>query len=137
MVAASGESWAWKARVFQVPQVSPVKGSADVRADHGPAGETTSGFWKEVPIRPNAKPRSPLFVISWASKWSIQLSGVSPGMDTVELSQHQSSHQNATPWDSKGCWRAKFDSACGTWRQSHTFQAPMKHLEFANVWPAS
>ena len=38
MLASSLESWAWKARVFQVPQVSPVKASVDVWPAQGPAG---------------------------------------------------------------------------------------------------
>src|ERR1700722_2240158 len=41
-------------------------------------------------------------------------------MDTLLLSQHQSSHQNDTPWSWSGCWTAKLDSACGILLQSHT-----------------
>ena len=45
MLASSADSWVWKASVFHVPQVSPVKASVEVCPDHGPAGYTSSGFW--------------------------------------------------------------------------------------------
>ena len=43
MVASSGVSATSWARVFQVPQASPVKAMAEVWSDHGPAGYTSSG----------------------------------------------------------------------------------------------
>ena len=38
MVASSGLSWASRANVFHVPQASPVKATAEVWSDQGPAG---------------------------------------------------------------------------------------------------
>ena len=58
-------------------------------------------------------------------------------METVDASQHQSSHQKDTPWRSKLCCREKFDSAWGTELQSQTLQAPLVHDEDDNVWPAT
>ena len=47
-------------------------------------------------------------------------------METVDASQHQSSHQKSTPCDSYGWCSAKYDSAWATWLQSQTLQAPLK-----------
>src|SRR6202035_5956445 len=52
-------------------------------------------------------------------------------------SQHQSSHQNATPCLWKLCWRAKFDSAWGIELQFQTLQMPAWQLVFGRVVPAT
>src|ERR1700729_4208236 len=100
MLASSAESWAWKASVFQVPQESPVKASVEGWPDHGPAWYTSAGLWQELSGRDRTKQRWPWLTRSMAYRWLIQSSGVSPGMETVDASQHQSSHQKSAPWDS-------------------------------------
>src|SRR5579875_1557155 len=57
-------------------------------------------------------------------------------MDTLLWSQHQSSHQKATPWSWIGCWIAKFDSAWPILLQSHTAHGPLKQFVVASVPPA-
>ena len=66
MVASSGVSATSWARVFQVPQASPVKAMAEVWSDHGPAGYTRWGLPLDEPMRASTKPRWPWFTISWA-----------------------------------------------------------------------
>src|SRR5579875_2214962 len=88
-------------------------------------------------MRASTNPRLPLLTSSWAYRWSIHESGVSPGMDTDELSQHQSSHQNAAPCCSNCCCRLKLDSACGIWLQSQTLHGPLKQFAGPSVPPAT
>ena len=66
IVASSGTKAASAARVFQVPQASPVKAIAEVWSDHGPAGYTSCGAALEPPIRARTNPRSPRLTMSWA-----------------------------------------------------------------------
>ena len=75
-----------------------MKARAEVWSDHGPAGYTSCGSPLEPPMRARTKPRSPRLTMSWAYRWPIHASGVTPGDETTELSQHQSSHQKETPW---------------------------------------
>ena len=95
---SSAASWAWVASVFQVLQVSPVKWMAERWSAHGPAAyEPAVEICSDAPIRASTKPRWPELIRSCAYRWLIQLSGVTPGMDTLLASQHQSRHQKATP----------------------------------------
>ena len=59
IVASSGTSAASVARVFHVPQASPVKAMAEVWSDQGPAGYTSCGSPLEPPMRARTNPRSP------------------------------------------------------------------------------
>ena len=58
-------------------------------------------------------------------------------METVDASQHQSSHQKATPCRSKLCWRSKLDSAWETVLQSQARQIPAMQLVLVSVVPAT
>ena len=66
MVASSGVRAISWARVFQVPQASPVKAMAEVWSDQGPAANTSKGSSLDEPMRASTKPRWPWFTISWA-----------------------------------------------------------------------
>jgi len=57
-------------------------------------------------------------------------------MDTSLSSQHQSSHQNDTPWFVIGCCSAKFASASPTLLQSKTAHGPLLQLLAARSPPA-
>jgi len=104
--------------------VSPVKCTVVRLSAHGPVGRPC---WPLYPpacsdpyARENANPRPMFFDVSVAYCWLIHASGVTPGSEEYELSQHQSSHQKDAPCCSMVWCRSKYALSWSGLPQSKT-----------------
>jgi hypothetical protein len=84
------------------------------------------------------------FAVSVAYCWLIHASGVTPGIDDRESSQHQSSHQKSAPCSSIVWWRSRYAFSWSGSLQSNVWQVcpgPAEQplgvsLPFAVAWAA-